>query len=87
MTDLTDVAESARIAYEAGIDPIDYAEHEIATLIRAHFAAAVKAALSPGVPHPDLSTETMSRRIVGLMLNSGWEVPGGIEIPEEVPGE
>lgn len=80
----SDISENARLSYASGIDPLDYAEAEIASLIRAHLMAAAKAALSPGVPHPDLSTEAMSRRIVGLMLNSGWEVPGGIEIPEEV---
>lgn len=83
MTDLTDIAESARIAYAAGITPLDYAEHEIALLIRAHFtdAEAAGTGLCSG---SHLTIAAMSRRIQGWLLAAGWEVPGGIEIPGEV---
>ena len=87
MTDLTDtdLAESARIAYAAGISPVDHAEREITVLIGIHNDLAM-ACTRPGVkPHGDLSEDALSRRIIGLLLSAGWEPPGGLEIPGKVP--
>ena len=81
---MTDICERARIAYNAGIDPIDHAEHEITLLIKAHFADAE--ANGTGLCSGSLLTiAAMSRRIAGLLLDAGWQVPGGIEIPEVTP--
>jgi hypothetical protein len=77
----SDISEPARLAYAAGVEPLDFAEAEISSLIMAHFAAAVRATFDPG-PHPDLSNAAMSRRIIGLLLGAGWLPPGGLEIPE-----
>lgn len=71
---ISDIDAVARIAYETGIDPDAYAEGEITALINAHFAAALKAVAEPG-PHPDYSTPAMARRILGTLLNIGWEMP------------
>ena len=77
----SDIGEAARLAYAAGIDPIDHAEAEIALLIKAHFADAEAhgTGLCSG---SHLTIAAMSRRIAGLLLDAGWQVPGGIEIPE-----
>ena len=80
-----DIGEAARMAYAAGIDPITWAEAEVCALIGVH-AELVKLNTDMGVdPGGDLSAGAMSRRILGLLLNAGWQVPGGIEIPEVTP--
>lgn len=79
-----DITESARIAYEAGITPLDYAEHEIAVLLDAHAKTAAFCARNGYQQLVDTSPPVVSRRVIGLLLAAGWEVPGGIEIPEEV---
>lgn len=81
-----DLSESARIAYAAGITPLDYAEHEIAVLLDAHATTAAFCARNGFAPVVDTSPDVVSRRVIGLLLAAGWEVPGGIEIPEEVTG-
>ena len=37
---MTDICERARIAYDAGINPIDYAEAELTVLIGVHMGLA-----------------------------------------------
>jgi hypothetical protein len=70
----SDIDVQALIAYETGVAPADYAEAEITSLINAHFVAALRAVAEPG-PHPDYSTPAMARRILGALLNIGWEMP------------
>ena len=80
----SDIGEPARLAYAAGIDPIAWAEAEICALIGVH-AELIKLNLDMGVdPGGDLSVGAMTRRILGLLLNSGWSAPGGTEIPEVI---
>jgi hypothetical protein len=79
---MTHISESAEIAYAAGIDPIGFAETEIASLLQAHFACAVRVAFTPG-PHPDLTSGAIARRLIGLLLNCGWTAPGNAHEPAE----
>ena len=37
---MSDICERARIAYDLGIDPVDYAETELTTLIGVHLGLA-----------------------------------------------
>jgi hypothetical protein len=55
MTDLTGISEPARLAYAAGITPLDYAEHEIAVLLDAHATAAAFCARNGYAPVVDTS--------------------------------
>jgi hypothetical protein len=68
------IGEAARIAYAAGIDPLDHAEHEIALLITAHFtnAEAAGTGLCSG---SHLTIAAMTRRVLGSLLNAGWRLP------------
>ena len=70
---MTDICERARIAYDCGIDPVDYAETELTALIGVHLGlASVCADLEVDAPEGTLSVGAMSRRILG----SCW-TPGG----------
>ena len=73
-----DISELARISYDAGIDPIDYAEGEILTLIEAHANVAVARILNPaslpGYPLK-VTPEALTRRILGVLLDAGWTAP------------
>jgi len=77
----SDICERARIAYDLGIDPIDYAETEVALLIKAHFADA-EAAGTGLCSGSHLTIAAMSRRILGLLLNSDWQAPARWTPPE-----
>jgi hypothetical protein len=71
-----DICERARIAYDLGIDPLDYAERELSELIGVHLGlAAVCAELNVSVPTGTLSVEAMCRRILGSLLDAGWTAP------------
>ena len=71
----SDIGEAARIAYAAGIDPVSWAEGEIAALIAVH-VELVRLNIDLGVePGGDLSIGAMTRRILGLLLNGGWKPP------------
>jgi len=73
---MTDICERARIAYDLGIDPIDYAETELTTLIGVHLSlASVCADLGVDAPVGTLTTGAMSRRILGSLLDAGWTPP------------
>jgi hypothetical protein len=61
---MTDIDILARVAYETGIDPIDYAaEHVIA----AHFGA--------WLDWPHGTVTGLSRRILGDLMDAGWTPP------------
>ena len=70
-----DLGVLAQIAYAAGIDPIDFAEEQVAILIGIH---AVEAGADPGV---FLSPELIAFacRVLGVLFEAGWKAP-------EVPG-
>ena len=78
----SDIGEPARLAYAAGVDPIAWAETEICALIGVH-AELIKLNLDMGVdPGGDLSMGAMTRRILGLLLNSGWSAPAASDLLE-----
>jgi hypothetical protein len=79
-----DINEAARIAYDCGVSPVDYAEHEITTLIGIHRQLAGMYAAEGLTSDGDLSEGAMSRRIIGLMLNAGWRIPAGYDPLEEL---
>lgn len=81
---MSDLSESARIAYAAGIAPLDHAEHAVAELLDAHARTAAFIARNGFAPIVDTSPAAVSRRVLGLLLGAGWEPPGGLEIPAEV---
>ena len=71
-----DICERARIAYDLGISPIDYAETELTTLIGVHLSlASMCADLDVTVPVGTLTTGAMARRILGSLLDAGWTPP------------
>lgn len=73
---MTDICERARIAYDCGISPIDYAEAELTVLIGVHLGlASVCADLGVTAPAGTLTTGAMSRRILGAILDAGWTPP------------
>jgi hypothetical protein len=73
---MTDICERARIAYDCGINPIDYAEAELTVLIGVHLGlAAMCADLEVPAPEGTLTTGAMSRRILGSLLDAGWIPP------------
>ena len=73
---MTDICERARIAYNAGIDPIDYAETELSTLIGVHLGlASVCADLGVSAPVGTLTVGALSRRVLGSLLDAGWTAP------------
>ena len=73
---MTDICEHARIAYNAGIDPIDYAEAELTALIGVHMnLASVYADLEVDPPAGTLTVGAMARRILGALLDAGWTPP------------
>jgi hypothetical protein len=81
---VTHIGEPARIAYAAGVDPVDYAEHEITALIGIHRLLAWECAAAGLTPDADLSEGALSRRIVGLLLNADWKPPTANDPLEEL---
>jgi hypothetical protein len=69
------ISESARLAYAAGVDPVDWAEGEVTCLFKAHITAGMLLLGAGEVPGPGLSLEAMARRVLGLLLNAGWTAP------------
>jgi len=73
---MTDICERARIAYDLGIDPIDYAETELTVLIGVHLSlASMCADLDVPAPEGTLTVGAMARRILGSILDAGWKPP------------
>lgn len=69
-----DLGVLARINYEAGVAPIDFAEEQVAILIAVHAAIAAEGL---GAVFPDLPTgpQDFARRILGALLDAGWQLP------------
>lgn len=84
---MSDICERARIAYNAGIDPIDYAEREITILAGIHLSLTALAddVGASGSERDAVSLPAMARRILGSLMDAGWvppEVPGAWDEPE-----
>jgi hypothetical protein len=79
---VTDISEFARLAYAAGITPLDYAEDQVSTLIAAHLAAAEETGTALR-PESHTAIATMSRHITAAFLNAGWAMPGNAHEPAE----
>ena len=80
---MTDICERARIAYQAGINPVDYAEAELTVLIGVHMGLAeVCADLGVTAPAGSLTVGAMARRILGAVLEAGWVPPSVTSEPE-----
>lgn len=65
------IEQLAEHAYECGIDPLK-------------FAAAVVEVVTEdclGLACRDPRTVLLGRRIIGAMLEAGWQPPGGTETP------
>lgn len=74
----SDISDLARISYESGIEPVDYAEGQIVTLINVQAAVALTAELEPETfpgGLPDVSVGALARRILGELLDAGWQPP------------
>lgn len=73
---MTDICERARIAYDLGVNPVDYAEAELTTLIGVHVGlASLYADLEVDPPVGTLTVGAMTRRILGSLLDAGWIPP------------
>ena len=71
-----DICEQARIAYQAGIDPADYAEAELTGLIGVHIElASMLADFGVDAPAGALTVGAMARRILGSFMDAGWQPP------------
>ena len=79
----SDLGVLAQLAYESGTAPIDFAEEQVAILLVVH---ATIAAGGLADVFPDLPTgpHDFARRILGALLDAGWELPVW-PVPE--PGE
>ena len=67
---MNDIDFLAAFAYSTGQDPIDYAAENV---IRAHIDAHLHQAAYPGDVDP--ATDSLSRRILGDLLDAGWKAP------------
>lgn len=78
MTD--DINGLAKVAYEAGVDPLLWAEKLVGELIDVHLEVMVAREADPkafpGFPI-ELTLGALSRRILGDLLDAGWTPPGG----------
>jgi len=80
---MTDICERARIAYDLGIDPLDYAETELATLIGVHLGlTSLYADLGVDAPEGTLTVGALARRILGSLMDAGWIPPAAASEPE-----
>jgi hypothetical protein len=68
----------ARLAYERGISPLDWAEGHVNQLIDVHImvwsSRLQDPATFPGYPI-ELTTGALARRIIGELLDAGWTLP------------
>jgi len=85
MTATSDLGVLARLAYQAGIHPLDFAEEQVALQVGVYMAL-LAAGDDFGI-HLDPSRMTagaVACRILGALLDAGWEPPVW-PVPE--PGE
>jgi len=81
---MSDIGALARMAYEHGENPLDYAERQLEILITVHLmvmaARSEDVASFPGYP-ADLGFASLARRILGDLLDAGWTMPGSADEP------
>jgi hypothetical protein len=77
MTDADDIDYLTACSYASGMDPIQAAEERIATLLDVATVVAGRAArgLPPLPAWPDASPEAIARKVLGLLLDAGWQPP------------
>ena len=68
-----DLGVLAQIAYDAGITPLDFAEEQVTIHIAVHTATA---GAPPGMfLAAQMSPDAVARRILGALLDAGWQPP------------
>jgi hypothetical protein len=77
-----DIGFLAASKYAAGKSPIDVAEGSIVTLLTVHTNLLLRAAAGrkPLPAWQDLSFAALARKIVGELLDAGWEPPSDEDI-------
>lgn len=68
----------ARAEYERGMSPIDYAERQVATLLRVHLAVTACRQEAPGAfpGYPiGMTAAELSRFLLGEITAAGWQPP------------
>jgi hypothetical protein len=77
--DMTDISESARVAYLCGVSPVGYAEHVIAGVFETHLRLVQEfTGCGPEVAlraTGEMSLANLAHCLVGLLLNAGWRAP------------
>jgi hypothetical protein len=76
----------AQVSYAVGVSPIGYAEELIAGLFETHIRI-VREITGCGLGSlcditGEMSIASLSRELLVQLRAAGWEVPGGIEIPD-----
>lgn len=76
MTSTSDLGVLAQLAYQAGITPLDFAEEQVALLITVHAAITAAGGASPeAFPGLPVGVHDFARRILGALLDAGWQPP------------
>ena len=81
MTSTSDIGVLAKLAYQAGITPLDFAEEQVTihvSICLALVTVADEFGLSPDDPR--LTVDAAACRILGALLDAGWSPP--VLIPE-----
>lgn len=77
--DLTDISESARVAYLCGVSPVGYAEHVVAGAFESHLRLVQEfTGCGPEVAlrvTGEMSLANVAHCLVSLLLNAGWTAP------------
>ncbi len=82
---LRDIDTLAKWAYARGTDPVEYAEGYVTSAIEVHLAVAESRAEDPST-FPgyclEMTVNALARRIVGILLDAGWQAPELIRDPD-----
>ncbi len=81
-----DLGVLAQIAHDAGIDPIDFAEEQVALLVDVYEMITAAGSISPeAFPGLPVGARDFARRILGALLDAGWQPPVWPTPEPEVP--